>query len=45
LLFKSKYTEPTDKEINTKKEINRMMSDCSQEQLDYVMNFIAAIKK
>lgn len=44
-LFKSKYTEPTDKDINTKKEINRMMSDCSQEQLDYVMNFIAAIKK
>lgn len=44
-LFKSKYIEPTEKEVNLKKEINRLMSNCNEEKLEYIFNFVNAIKK
>lgn len=45
LLFKSGYIEHTDKELNLKKEINRLLSDCSHELLEKIYNIIITLKK
>lgn len=44
-LFKSGYIEHTDKELNLKKEINRLLSDCNHELLEKIYNIIIALKK
>ena len=43
--FKSAYIEHTDKELNLKKEINRLLSDCNHELLEKIYNIIIALKK
>ncbi|CDE89042.1 TPA: XRE family transcriptional regulator [Candidatus Gastranaerophilales bacterium HUM_20] len=45
LLFKSDFIEHTDKEVNLKKEINRLLSDCCHELLEKIYNIIIALKK
>jgi phage related transcriptional regulator (xre family) len=45
LLFKSDFIEHTDKEVNLKKEINRLLSDCCHEMLEKIYNIIIALKK
>lgn len=44
-LFKSAYIEQTDEELNLKKEINRLLSDCNHELLEKIYNIIIALKK
>ncbi|MCM1338513.1 MAG: helix-turn-helix domain-containing protein [Muribaculaceae bacterium] len=41
--FKDKYQEPSNADI--KRDIARVISDCNDEQLRYIFNFIAAIKR
>lgn len=43
--FKSAYIEHTDKELNLKKEINRLLSDCNHELLEKIYNIIITLKK
>jgi len=43
--FKSTFIEETDKIKNLKKEILRLLSDCSQELIERIYNIIIALKK
>lgn len=43
--FKSEYTEATDKDIDMKTEINRLLADCDYEKLRTIYNIICALKK
>ena len=43
--FKSRNLEPTEKQINLKREINRSLSDCSEEVLSSIYSIVTALKK
>lgn len=43
--FRSRYTEPTENDINLKQEINRLLSDCDESLLQTIFNVIVALKK
>ena len=45
IFFKSTFIEETDKTKNLKKEITRLLSDCSQDFVERIYNVIIALKK
>lgn len=45
VLFKLDYIQPTEKSYDLKKEILRLLSDCTQEFLEKIYNIIITLKK
>lgn len=45
VFFKPTFVEETDKTKNLKKEITRLLSDCSQDFVERIYNVIIALKK